>query len=172
MVAGIIAALDNGVGIVGVAPEVGLYSVKVLDQNGSSVSGSILSGIEWSIDNGMQIINMSFGSYLEEPPEVRAALERAYQSGIVLVAGAGNGGDSGVIFAPARYESVIAVGATDQQDARADFSSTGSALELMAPGVDILSRRWVQQRKQHIYFYSTRHWRSRAAHFFWHHQQC
>ena len=139
MVAGIIAALDNDIGMVGVAPEASLYAVKVLDQNGSSVSGSVLSGIEWAIDNNMQVINMSFGSFLNFPQAVQAALDKAYQEGIVLVAGAGNGGDQGTIFSPARCEPVISVGATDQQDARASFSCTGSTLELMAPGIGILS---------------------------------
>ncbi len=139
MVAGIIAALDNDIGMVGVAPEASLYAVKVLDQNGNSVSGSVLSGIEWAVDNNMQVINMSFGSFLSLPQATQAALEKAYQEGIVLVAGAGNSGDQGVIFSPARYEPVIAVGATDQQDARASFSCTGSTLELMAPGTGIPS---------------------------------
>jgi subtilisin len=139
MVAGIIAALDNDIGVVGVAPEAELYAVKVLNSNGSSICSVILSGIEWAIDNRMQVINMSFGSSLNLPSAIRTALDKAYQAGIVLVAGAGNAGDQGIIFSPARYEPVIAVGATDQQDARASFSSTGSSLELMAPGVGILS---------------------------------
>ena len=139
MAAGIVAALDNDIGVVGVAPEVELYSVKVLNSNGSGVMSIILSGIEWAIDNNMQVINMSFGGSMDFPLAIRTALEKAYQSGIVLVAGAGNAGDQGIIFSPARFEPVIAVGATDQQDARASFSCTGSTLELMAPGVGILS---------------------------------
>lgn len=139
MVAGVVAALDNDIGVVGVAPEAKLYAVKVMDKYGRGYSSDILSGIEWAIDNNMQVINMSFGSFLNFPWAIRTALEKAYQAGIVLVAGAGNAGDIGVIFSPARYESVIAVGATEQQDTRASFSSTGSTLELMAPGVSLLS---------------------------------
>ena len=139
MVAGIIAALDNDIGVVGVAPEVELYAVKVLNWNGSGSCSDILSGIEWAIDNGMHVVNMSFGSLFEWPSAVRTSLEKAYQAEIVLVAGAGGAGDRGIISAPARYEPVIAVGATDQQDVRASFSCTGSTLELMAPGVGILS---------------------------------
>lgn len=139
MVAGIVAALDNNIGVVGVAPEAELYAVKVLRQSGSGSVSDILSGIEWAVDNNMQVINMSFGSFMNLPWTIRTALDRAYQAGIVLVAGAGNAGDQGIIFAPARYEPVIAVGATDQQDARASFSSTGSTLELMAPSVGIQS---------------------------------
>lgn len=139
MVAGVIAALDNGTGVVGVAPEVELFSVKVLNRNGWGLCSDILSGIEWAVDNNMHVINMSFGSFLDLPWAIRTALDRAYEAGIVLVAGAGNMGDQGIIFSPARYEPVIAVGATDQKDVRAGFSCTGSTLELMAPGVGIQS---------------------------------
>jgi subtilisin len=143
MVAGILAALDNNTAAVGVAPEVELYAVKVLNQNGAGVMSLILSGIEWALDNNMQVINMSFGGILEWPLAVRMALDTANQAGIVLVAGAGNAGDQDVIYSPARYEPVIAIGATDQQNARAAFSSTGSTLELMAPGVDIYTTNLV-----------------------------
>ncbi len=140
MVAGVIAALDNGVGVVGVAPEVELYAVKVLDGAGKGRGSSILDGIEWAIDNQMQVVVMSFGSTMTLPREIMTALDRASQAGIVLVAGTGNTGDQGVVFAPASHDAVIAVGATDQQDGgRAQFSATGSDLELMAPGVGIVS---------------------------------
>ena len=136
MVAGVVAALDNDIGVVGVAPEAELYSVKVLNSDGDGVMSWILSGIEWAVDNNMQVINMSFGGSLNMPATVIEAMERAYQSGIILVAGAGNSG-TGTIFSPARYEPIIAVGAIDQQDARADFSCTGATLELMAPGTGV-----------------------------------
>jgi len=141
MVAGIVAALDNSIGVVGVAPEVELYSVKVLNRNGDGVMSLILAGIEWAIDSGMQVINMSFGGILNWAWAVQAALDKAYLSGIVLVAGAGNCGDQNIIYAPARYGSVIAVGATNESNTRASFSGTGSALELVAPGTNILSTR-------------------------------
>ncbi len=139
MVAGVVAALDNDIGVVGVAPEAELYAVKVLDKYGVGYCSDILSGIEWATDHNMQVVNMSFGGYLNLPSAIRTALEEAYQAGIVLVAGAGNAGDCDIIFSPARYQSVIAVGATDEHDARASFSCTGSTLGLMAPGVGILS---------------------------------
>jgi len=139
MVAGVVAALDNEMGVVGVAPEVELYSVKVLDQSGNGTASSILSGIEWAIDNNMQVINISFGGPKDWPSSVTRALEKAYQAGIVIVAGAGNSGDTGTMYAPARFEPVIAVGALDQHTAKDSRSCTGSTLELMAPGVDIMS---------------------------------
>ncbi len=139
MVAGIIAALDNGVGITGVAPGVELYAVKVLDSAGHGTGTSILGGIEWAIDNEMQVIVMSFGSAMSLPRAVGRALDRASQAGIVLVAGAGNNGDLGIVSAPANHDAVIAVGAADRSGERADFSGTGADLELLAPGSGIVS---------------------------------
>jgi len=136
LVAGIVAALDNDIGATGVAPEASLYAVKVLDSSGRVKQKAVLKGIEWAIDNDMQVINMSFGSILSVGPEIRKALNKAYDAGIVIVAGAGNGGD---IWSPGRCEPVIAVGATDEQNTRRADSSTGYALELMAPGSNIYS---------------------------------
>ena len=138
MVAGVIAALDNGTGVVGVAPDVELYAVKVLNSSGAGVMSIVIAGLEWAIENNMQVVNMSFGGILNWPLAARDALDKAYQAGIVLVSGAGNSGE-GTVYAPARFDTVIAVGATDQTDARAGFSGTGATLELMAPGVAIQS---------------------------------
>ena len=143
LVAGIVAALDNDIGVIGVAPEASLYAVKVLNQSGDTVPSSVLSGIEWAADNNMKVINMSFGGILEMPSAVRDALDNAYSAGTVIVAGAGNGGNaSGTgdnMWTPARYAPVIAVGAADNTDTRYTSSSTGYSLELMAPGVSIYS---------------------------------
>ncbi|MBI2980461.1 MAG: S8 family serine peptidase [Chloroflexi bacterium] len=143
LVAGIVGALDNDIGVIGVAPEAALYAVKVLNYNGSGTMSNILSGIQWALDNNMQVINMSFGSAMQMPSTIKDALDNAYNAGIVIVAGAGDGGNAGGtgdnIWNPARYESVIAVGATDNTDARYTSSSTGYTLELVAPGVDIYS---------------------------------
>lgn len=143
LVAGIIGALDNEIGVIGVAPEAALYSVKVLNYNGNALMSNVLSGIDWAANNGMQVINMSFGSFLEMPASIQDALVNAYNAGIVLVAGAGNGGNAqgtgNNIWSPARYTSVIAVGATDENDVRTEVSSTGYQLELVAPGANIFS---------------------------------
>jgi subtilisin len=141
--AGIIAALDNDKAVVGVAPEANLYAVKVLDSNGNGYTSNIIAGIQWSVNNGIQVISMSLGSTVGDN-SLKAACDFAYNSGIVVVAAAGNNGAahpssrSNIIY-PAKYDSVIAVGATDSYDRRASFSCTGSELEIMAPGVNILS---------------------------------
>jgi len=143
-VAGTIAALDNGLGVVGVAPEVSLYAVKVLGDNGSGSTSAIIAGIQWVCEqNNISIINMSLGSsYYSSTFD--AACKKAYlEEGILIVASAGNSGnDAGTgdtVGYPAKYDSVIAVAASDSSDDRAYFSSTGPDVDLIAPGVNIMS---------------------------------
>lgn len=141
-VAGTVAAVDNNLGVIGVARHADLYAVKVLNNSGSGSYEGIAKGIEWSIQNGMDIINMSLGGSSSS-----AILEQfcnlAYEEGILLVAAAGNSGTragrNDTVGYPAKYASVMAVAATDQNDKRASFSSTGPAVEISAPGVGILS---------------------------------
>ena len=140
--AGIVAAVDNEIGVIGVAPEAELYAVKVLDATGSGYVSDVIAGIDWSVTNNMQIISMSLsGGDLES---MEAACDAAYDdAGIVVVASAGNRGNppgrGDNVGYPAAYSSVIAVAATDINDNRASFSSTGPDVELAAPGVGILS---------------------------------
>ncbi|QOY35030.1 S8 family peptidase [Anaerobacillus isosaccharinicus] len=141
-VAGTVAAVNNNLGVIGVAYHTDLYAVKVLNNSGSGSYEGIAKGIEWSIQNGMDIINMSLGgssssSILEQ------FCDLAYNEGVLLVAAAGNSGTrpgrGDNVGYPAKYDSVIAVAATDQNDNRGTFSSTGPAVEISAPGVSILS---------------------------------
>ncbi len=140
--AGIVAAEDNTIGVIGVAPEASLYAVKVLDHKGSGWVSDIIAGIEWSVDNGMQIISMSLGTS-SDVQALHDACDAAYDAGVLIVAAAGNSGnEEGTgdnVEYPAKYESVIAVAATDQDDNRWISSSTGPDVELAAPGVDITS---------------------------------
>jgi subtilisin len=141
-VAGTIAALNNNVGVLGVSYDVDLYAVKVLSAGGSGTLSGIAQGIEWAIDNDMDVINMSLGGSTGSTT-LKQASDNAYNSGIVVVAAAGNSGSFlgliNTIGYPARYDSVIAVGAVDANNNRASFSSVGSQLEVMAPGVSINS---------------------------------
>ena len=136
-IAGIIGARNNGTGVVGVAPEVSLYAVKVL---GGMVMGDlsdILAGMEWAIFNKMDIINMSIGAPIDSAA-FQDACDRAYQAGIIVVAASGNTNSNYIEF-PAAYDSVIAVSATDQDNSRAIFSNYAPKNELAAPGVNINS---------------------------------
>lgn len=138
-VSGTIAAIDNDVGVVGVAPEAYIYSCKVLDSNGSGSYSNIIAGIQWAIDNQMQIISMSLGGS-GSSQALKDICDVAYNKGILIIAAAGNSGsDTDTIGYPAKYDSVVAVGATDQNDVRASFSSVGPKLEVSAPGVGVLS---------------------------------
>jgi subtilisin family serine protease len=90
----------------------------------------------------MQVINMSLGSE-DDSISVSRAIDNTYNAGVLIIAAAGNDGNAigrgDNIDYPSRYSSVVSVGATNINDKRASFSSTGSSLELSAPGVDILS---------------------------------
>ncbi|MCS4542065.1 MAG: S8 family peptidase [Euryarchaeota archaeon] len=137
--AGIVAAEDNSIGVVGVAPEASLYAVKVLNDGGLGFTSDIIEGIDWCASNGIQVISMSFGSSAPSDAE-RQACNNASNLGLLLVAAAGNDGPSNnTINYPAGYDSVIAVGATDSSDQIAYFSSRGTQIELVAPGVSIYS---------------------------------
>jgi len=143
-VAGTVAAEDNGEGVVGVAPEAELYALKVLNSNGSGSFSDVIAALQWCVDNGIQVTNNSYGSSGDPGETLEIAFDNAYYDyGIIHVAAAGNSGNppgtGDNVGYPAAYESVIAVAATDQNDERAQSSSTGPDLELSAPGVAIKS---------------------------------
>ena len=135
-VAGIIAAEQNGVGVVGVAPEAELYAVKVLDGSGHGLTSWIISGIEWAVENKMDIVNLSIEGTDSQP--LKDACDEAYNAGVLLVAAAGNI-NGGPVTYPAAYDSVVAVTGTDASDMQAWFSPVGLELELAAPGVNVMS---------------------------------
>ena len=135
-VAGIIGAIDNTIGVIGVGPKIDLYSVKVLDRRGSGYLSDIIEGLDWAIANGMQVVNMSLGT-ASDVQSFHDAVERVHAAGIVQVAAAGNTG--GAVLYPAAYPEVIAVSATDNKDTIASWSSRGPEIDLAAPGVNIYS---------------------------------
>jgi subtilisin len=141
-VAGTVAALDNDLGVVGVAPQVSLYAVKVLSDGGSGTVSSVVAGIEWAVEQDIPILNMSLGSS-SDSQTLRNACDAAYAAGHLIVSSAGNSGNPGGrgdnVGYPARYESVIAVASSTINNTRSSFSSTGPAVELIAPGSSILS---------------------------------
>lgn len=141
-VAGIISAQGLNGGVKGVAPDASIYAVKALDSTGSGYTSDIISGIDWAIENKMDIISLSLGSS-QSDVSLQNAVDTAYNNGLLVVAAAGNDGNSAgtgtSIEYPAAYSSVIAVGAVDSSNTRSYFSSTGSKLEVSAPGVNILS---------------------------------
>ncbi|MBP1970790.1 serine protease AprX [Virgibacillus natechei] len=146
----------------GPAPEAGVIGVKVLDKMGSGSLSTIVSGIQWCIDNKeehqIDVISLSLGATADESdcndPLVQA-VEAAWESGIVVCVAAGNSGpDQRTIATPGISSRVVTVGAIDDQntiersdDEIAPFSSRGPACgveakpDLLAPGVNIISLR-------------------------------
>ena len=134
-VAGIIAAKDNDEGITGINPYVQLYSARILDENKQAPSSRVVAAIDWAIEQDVDIINISFGTTVDSE-EIHAAIRRAYDAGILIVAAAGN---NGVVEYPAAYDEVVAVGAVDAKGERTEGSAVGDELELVAPGQQIVS---------------------------------
>ena len=141
-VAGIIAAKNNDIGIVGVAPDAEIYAVKALDGNGDGTTSTIMAGIDWAIRKGVHIINMSLTT---EYPDmgIKAMVDKANANGIMVIAAAGNegtlsGGDETVMY-PGKFPSVIAVASVKSDNRRASTSATGHEIELAAPGEMIYS---------------------------------
>nr|WP_308018571.1 S8 family peptidase [Bacillus sp. SRB3LM] len=137
-IAGTIAAVtDNDIGIAGIAPNVKILSVRVLDRNGYSYNDVIANGITYAVDHGAKVINLSIA--MEEPSQVlEDAVNYAWNKGVVLVAGAGNSSTSKPYY-PAAYANVISVAATDSNDLKWERSNYGMSVDVAAPGVDIMS---------------------------------
>lgn len=158
-VAGIVGATNNGNHTVGVAPSAQLYSMRFANcaWGGATIS-KMITAVEWAIDNGMDVVNMSFGFNLGTaltggiaasplppgatsiPPSnaAQAAFDTANARGVLLIAASGNSSTPYVSY-PAAYANVVAVGATDDADLLATFSEYGTDQELTAPGVNILA---------------------------------
>ncbi len=153
-VAGIIAADDNALGVVGVAPNANIWSVKILDKDGSGSTPSIAAGINWVISKkaeigGNWIINMSLGipactstkttDCASAPPlAMVTACQKAADAGVLIFAAAGNESSTGApapVGYPAAISTVVAVGAIDALQNVASFSDQGPEVAMVAPGV-------------------------------------
>ena len=132
-VAGIAAAVtNNGLGVAGVGYNASLMSVKVLGDTGSGYHSDIANGIIWATDNGANVINMSLGGP-SSSTTLQQAVDYAWSHGVVVVAAAGNGGNS-VPSYPGAYANVIGVAATDPNDRLYSFSTYGDWVDVAAPG--------------------------------------
>ena len=177
-VAGTVAALDNGIGVVGVAPGANIWAVKVLNSQGSGYLSDIIAGLDWVVSNGnIEVVNMSLGGQ-GKSDAFRTAVQSCVNAGIVVVVAAGNSSmdvygpdgkfDTNDDFIPAAYPEAATISALADADGQpgglggstsygpddsfASFSnfsnsvvsdnpvnSPGKAIDLMCPGVDILS---------------------------------
>ncbi|HET6404649.1 MAG TPA: S8 family serine peptidase [Candidatus Thermoplasmatota archaeon] len=135
-IAGIAAgALANAYGVAGVA-NVKILSAKVLDADGAGYESDLAFGLVWCALQGADVAVMALGVTETEHPTLLRALQYAADRDVLLLASAGNTG--GAVGFPASDPRVVAVGAVDGRLHRASFSSTGSAVELAAPGVHML----------------------------------
>ncbi|WP_170105449.1 S8 family peptidase [Desmospora activa] len=142
-VAGIIAARSNSIGVTGVAPAASLYAIKVLSDRGVGSISTLVRGIDWGIDNGMHILNLSLGGGKNIPAALARAIRVANSRGVLVIAAAGNSanadGSGDTVEVPASLPTVVAVAALTRGNKRAPFSATGPTLDIAAPGVSILS---------------------------------
>lgn len=138
-VAGIAAATGNNAqGVAGLNWNAGIMPVRVLAADCGGYVSDVAEGIVWAVDHGADVINLSLG--LGGPSRLlEYATYYAYDRGVAIFAASGNNGSGSPIVYPAAYPWVMAVGATDAADNRAAFSCTGAQLDVMAPGVNILS---------------------------------
>jgi PKD repeat protein len=156
-VAGTIGAIDNGSGVVGVAPGARLWAVKVLNSQGSGLSSWVIAGIDWVAANAatVEVANMSLGGGGYSQAEYDA-IQGAVNAGVAFAVSAGNSDANASNYSPASFNNVMTVSAladfngdpgglagstcrTDQDDTLADFSNWGPAVDIAAPGVCILS---------------------------------
>lgn len=141
-VAGTIAASNNGQGIIGVAPQASLLILKILDKKGNGTYESCINAIKYAIQQKVDIISMSLGGPVDVP-QLHEVIKQAVGKGITIVCAAANLGDGNGLTKeyayPAYYNEVIAVGAALDKKRVATFSNTNDQIDLIAPGVNILS---------------------------------
>ncbi len=136
-VSGTIAAVDNEVGVLGVAPFVGIRMYRVCGTDGFCLTSDIVAAVEAAVADEANVISMSLSGPVPDITE-RRVMEFAWAEGLVIVAAAGNHGTPQPHF-PASFDTVISVGAIEEGDALASFSAFGFFLELVAPGVAVPS---------------------------------
>lgn len=154
-VAGTIGALDNGAGVVGVAPGVSLWAVKVLDDAGTGYTSDVIAGVNYVTQNASQVAvaNMSLGGGYSQA--LNDAVAAAVRAGVVFAVAAGNSSQNASTMSPASEPSAITVAALADSDGQpgglgagtnygaddtfATFSNYGDGVDVIAPGVSILS---------------------------------
>ncbi len=141
VVSGIIAASsDNGQGIAGVNPHARIMPLRVLNAFGHTRASFLARALVYAVDNGARVVNVSLGGAGESPMLVDA-LDYAEERGVLVVTAAGNEAAALEGILPGVHPSTLTVASTDLADRRAVFSNHGSAVDLAAPGLDVLSLR-------------------------------
>ena len=144
------SGVSSGGKYVGVAPEATLVVAKVLRDDGSGMSSDVMAGVEWAVEQGARVINVSLGSTgpCDGSDALSAVCDAAWRTGVVMCVAAGNEGPgAGTVGSPGCARQVITVGASDDADAVAGFSSRGPTLDgrqkpdICLPGSGIVSAR-------------------------------
>ncbi len=129
--------VNNGVGLTGIAYGAKIMPVRVLDERGDGDSEAISRGIRFAADRGADVINLSLefdaGVGYAQVPDIVRSIRYAHRKGAVIIAAAGNQGARAVAY-PARPGHVISVAATTERACQAEYSNTGSGLDIAAPG--------------------------------------
>jgi subtilisin family serine protease len=126
----------------GVAKSAKLYSVRVLDCQGSGTTSGVIAGVDWVTTNhsGPSVANMSLGGSASSALD--QAVQNSINSGVTYAIAAGNSTADACQSSPARVSAALTVGATDQTDKMASFSNYGSCVDVFAPGVSITSESY------------------------------
>lgn len=141
IIANLIARNNNGSCEAGIIPEnssVELYNVRILDDNNQTPLSRVIEGLQWCIDNEMDIVNMSFGTEIYSDI-LQDMVRKAEAADILMIASVGNEGEEreNIVEYPAGYPEVMGVGSVNEKMERSTFSNTGDAVEVMAPGENI-----------------------------------
>lgn len=147
IIAGLIAGIcQNNKGVDGIAPEAEIISIKIFNKYQQTTYEKIAEAIELAIKEKCQVINISFGT-THNVPCIEQALEQALKENIIIVASAGNMGNTKTYY-PAAYKEVIGVGAVDNHKVITRLSQRNKAHEdqtfVVAPGVDIYNGGYLQ----------------------------
>ena len=136
----IVAETNNGEGIAGIAPDSTLMPIKIADDSGFVTFSDVLDGVDWARTHGADVINMSLGGALtvDQVALGQPTFTAARDAGILMVAAAGNDATQ-IRMYPASFAGVVSVSAVDSTDTIAEFSNIGRAVDIAAPGVDLLS---------------------------------
>lgn len=146
-VAGIIAANKNNIGIDGISDNIEILPVQVsMNSSAANPVDNIAKGIIYAMKNNAKVINLSLGWRFQfETKLMRDTIKTAISSGIAVVVAAANDSHSDISY-PCAYDDVICVGAHDQTGKLASFSNRGTSVDIIAPGVDILST-WITTKR-------------------------
>jgi subtilisin family serine protease len=123
--------------LIAVAPDAMIMPIRAFDDHGNTDDFTIAKSIRWAVDNGADIINMSFGT-VSQSKVIHDAVDYADQHGVTMIGAAGNDGTNQPQY-PAAFDKVVSVAATTLLDMKAPFSNFGGSIDVAAPGVSIIA---------------------------------